>query len=85
MDTPLRVAAVIKPCGSGMCKIAPAQNLTRTYLGLQSRLAQMDTLASGSNDQTVRLWDVQERALATLHDHTGGVGRCFQPNGRLSQ
>jgi len=43
MDTPLRVAAVIKPCGSGMCKMAPASNLTghTSWVG-QSRLA-MDT------------------------------------------
>jgi len=36
--------AVIKPCGSGMCKMATASEPTRTYgWGLGSRLAQMDT------------------------------------------
>jgi len=44
MDTPLRVAAVIKPCGYGMCKMAPPEPPKDIRVGFwQSRLAQMDT------------------------------------------
>jgi len=38
----------------------------------------MDTLASGSNDQTVRLWDARRNVLWHVNDHTGGVG-LLQP------
>lgn len=42
-------------------------------------------LASGSDDQTVRLWNVQDGAcLTVLQGHTGGVTSVrFSPNGQL--
>lgn len=42
-------------------------------------------VASASNDQTVRLWNVQDgTCLATLRDHTNGVRSvAFSPNGRI--
>ncbi|MFE7077452.1 WD40 repeat domain-containing protein [Streptomyces sp. NPDC057620] len=44
-----------------------------------------DTLATGSEDGTVRLWDADTKAeRATLPDHTGGVwAMAFSPDGRL--
>ena len=43
------------------------------------------TLASGSLDRTVRLWDVATRKhTATLRGHTGGVfSVAFSPDGKL--
>jgi hypothetical protein len=43
------------------------------------------TLASGSNDKTVKLWSLPEgRLLATLEGHTGGPVRLvFTPDGRV--
>ena len=42
------------------------------------------TLASGSTDETIRLWDVATGALlATLERHTDWVcGVAYSPNGR---
>ncbi|MBI4779690.1 MAG: NACHT domain-containing protein [Oscillatoriophycideae cyanobacterium NC_groundwater_1537_Pr4_S-0.65um_50_18] len=42
-------------------------------------------LASGSDDQTIRLWNVQDgTCLAVLQGHTGGVTSVrFSPNGQL--
>ncbi len=42
-------------------------------------------LASGSDDQTIRLWDAQDgTCLAVLQGHTGGVTSVrFSPNGQL--
>jgi len=46
MDTPLQVAAVIKPCGSGICKMACLRTLQDIRVGFgQSRLADGHTLA----------------------------------------
>ncbi len=43
------------------------------------------TLASGSNDQTVRLWEVSSgRCLTTLHGHANRVSSvAFSPDGKL--
>lgn len=42
------------------------------------------TLASGSADRTVRLWDVQERKQVGLLQHTDSVSSVsFSPDGRL--
>ena len=42
------------------------------------------TLVSGSNDNTVRLWDVNTaKSIATLMKHTGQVTSvAYSPNGR---
>ena len=41
-------------------------------------------IASGSRDQTVKLWDVSSgRCLETLTDHSDGVNSvCFSPDGK---
>ena len=42
-------------------------------------------IASGSEDHTVKLWDVETgRVVRTLHGHTDDVGSvCFSPDGQL--
>jgi len=53
-------SAVIKPCGSGM-QDSTCLRTTRTYGGVWAVAFSPDGHpASGSSDQTVRLWDVQD-------------------------
>src|SRR5262249_11718524 len=41
------------------------------------------TLASGSEDNTLRLWDVATKEMTILRGHAGGVsGVAFSPDGR---
>jgi len=69
-----------------MCKMALPQNSTRHMGWVWAVAFSLDghILASGSNDQTVRLWDVRDGLPRTLHGHTGWViSVAFSPDGRL--
>jgi len=63
----LRVAAVIKPCSSGMCEMVSAAKHCRTSEFGRSVSAPMDT--PGSSDQTVRLWDMQDGSSSEPQGH----------------
>lgn len=72
-------------------ELPPGVKLLRTLKGHQDTVLsvafdpQGETLASGSSDHTVRLWEAQSgKLLRTLEGHTGRVSIvAFSPDGRL--
>jgi len=62
----LQVAAVIKPCSSGCARWYLLPNIAGTYeFGLLAQFQPNGHCSSGSSDQTVRLWDVQDGSCLT--------------------
>jgi WD40 repeat protein len=81
-------------CGAPACAAAPPANAERPQLALQlghslpivalQYSPDGNLLASGSNDNTVKIWDAHSRELIrTLEGHTAPVrGVAFSPDGK---
>jgi len=79
--------SMIKP-RSGICKMAPASEPTRTYGWGWAVAFSPDghTPLSGSSDQTVRLWDVQDGSASEptrTYELVWAV--AFSPDGQLAE
>ncbi len=81
------------PCGCGISPIPTTPRRWRTLTGHTGNVPRVafspdgHTLATGSFDNTVRLWDVTDprhpTSLATLTGHTNAVNSvAFSPDGR---